>query len=289
MLFQLTQSSETVHLKDYSCVPVIAVGIEVSKSHSLSFPWTPPVAPKYFHWTLVTLDQCENHRQRFTVVIALNWWPFQWIVQTVPPTFVPPPIIMFFPSENVKHFTTILLLFTPKSRPTLCDPMDCSAPGFPVFHYLLEFAQTHVYQWCHPTISSSVVPFSSHLQSFQHQSLFTSGGQSTRASSSVLPMNIRGWFPLGWTGLISLFANRFFKTCSCREEEFPVIVQPFCHQSGEPQMKMNVSWLAEEIATRQHLDSWLSVLLLLSCQAHLIVWRSVPPWHGCLMFFFSMW
>ena len=64
--------------------------------------------------------------------------------------------------------------------------------------------------WCHPTISSSVVPFSSRLQSFPASGsflmsqLFTSGGQSIGASASVLPMNIQDWFPLGWTGWISL-------------------------------------------------------------------------------------
>ena len=66
-------------------------------------------------------------------------------------------------------------------------------------------------QWCHPTISSSVVPFFC-LQSFPASGsfpvsqLFTSGGQSpgASASASVLPMNIQGWFPLGWTGSISL-------------------------------------------------------------------------------------
>ena len=67
-------------------------------------------------------------------------------------------------------------------------------------------------QWCHPTISSSVISFSSFLQSFpasgsfQISQLFTSGGQSigVSASASVLPMNIQDCFPLGWTGLISL-------------------------------------------------------------------------------------
>ena len=62
--------------------------------------------------------------------------------------------------------------------------------------------------WCHPTISSSVVPFSSHLQpfpasrSFQMSQFFTSGGQSIDVSALVsgLPMNILDWFPLGWTG-----------------------------------------------------------------------------------------
>ena len=75
-------------------------------------------------------------------------------------------------------------------------------------------------QWCHPTISSSVIPFSFCLQSFPASGsllmswLFTSGGQSTRASvsASVLPMNIQAWFPLGLTGLISLLSNRLFKS-----------------------------------------------------------------------------
>ena len=67
-------------------------------------------------------------------------------------------------------------------------------------------------QWCHPTISSSVVPFSSCPQtltaseSFPVSQLFSSGGQSigVSASPSVLPKNIQGWFPLEWTGWISL-------------------------------------------------------------------------------------
>ena len=67
-------------------------------------------------------------------------------------------------------------------------------------------------QWCHSTISSSVVPFCSCLQSFPASAsfpmsqCFTSGGQiiGTSASTSVLPMNIQDWFPLGWTGWIFL-------------------------------------------------------------------------------------
>ena len=67
-------------------------------------------------------------------------------------------------------------------------------------------------QWCHPIILSSVIPFSSHLQSFpasgsfQMSQLFASGGQriGVSASTSVLPVNIQDWSPLGWTGWISL-------------------------------------------------------------------------------------
>ena len=81
-------------------------------------------------------------------------------------------------------------------------------------------------RWCHPTISSSFIPFSSHLQSFPASGsfpmsqLFTSGGQiiGASASASVLPMNNQGWFPLGLIGLISwqskglsrVFSSTFF-------------------------------------------------------------------------------
>ena len=65
-------------------------------------------------------------------------------------------------------------------------------------------------RWCHPTISSSVIPFSSCLQSFPASGSFlrswhfASGGQSIEASASVLLKNIQGWVPLGLTGLITL-------------------------------------------------------------------------------------
>ena len=70
-------------------------------------------------------------------------------------------------------------------------------------------------QWCHPSNSSSVVLFSSHLQSFPASGSFLmsqfseSGGQSigVSASASVLPMNIQDWFPLGWTGRIALLSK----------------------------------------------------------------------------------
>ena len=70
--------------------------------------------------------------------------------------------------------------------------------------------------WCHPTISSSVIPFSSCPQSFPASGsfpmsqFFTSGGQSIGVSdsASVLPRNIQDWLPLGWTGLISLWPTR---------------------------------------------------------------------------------
>ena len=99
-----------------------------------------------------------------------------------------------------------------KSCLTLCDPMDCSTPGFSVLHQLLEFAQTHVH-WVNYAIQQShpVTPFSCPQsfpasRSFLMSQLFTSGGLSIKASASasVLPKNIQGWFSLGLIGLISL-------------------------------------------------------------------------------------
>ena len=84
-------------------------------------------------------------------------------------------------------------------------------------------------QWCHPTISSSVVPFSSRLQSFPASGsfpasqFFASGGQSIRASASVLPMNIQDWFPLRLTGLTSLQSkglSRVFSNTTVQKHQF---------------------------------------------------------------------
>jgi len=83
--------------------------------------------------------------------------------------------------------------------------------------------------WCHPTISSSVIPFFSCLQSFPASGsfllsqFFTSGGQSIGVSASVFPMNIQDWFPLGWTGWISLQSkglSRVFNTTVQKHQFF---------------------------------------------------------------------
>ena len=93
-------------------------------------------------------------------------------------------------------------------------------------------------QWSPPAISPSVIPFSSYLQSFrasgsfQMSVLFTSGGQNigVSASTSVLPMNIQDWFPLGWTGCISLQSKRLSGVFS------NTIVQK--HQFFSPQLSL---------------------------------------------------
>ena len=95
------------------------------------------------------------------------------------------------------------------SCPTFCDPMGCGMPGFPVLHHLPELAQTHVH-WVgdiillsRPLLSPSTFNLrasGSFPVSCSHQ-VATIGDS---ASASVLPMNIQNWFPLGWTGWISL-------------------------------------------------------------------------------------
>ena len=97
--------------------------------------------------------------------------------------------------------------------PTLCNPINFRTPGFPVHHHLPEFAQTQLH-WlgdaiqpsCPLSCLSFCLPSFPASGSFPVSQLFASGGQSigASASASVLPMNIQDWFPLGWTGLISM-------------------------------------------------------------------------------------
>ena len=119
---------------------------------------------------------------------------------------------------------------------TLCDPMNCSTPGFLVIHYLLEFAQTPVH-WVRDAIQPShlLLPPSPPQTfpasgSFPASQLFTSGGQSIQASASasVLSMNIHGWFPLGLPGLISLLCKALwsvFSSTTVQKHQF-FVAQP---------------------------------------------------------------
>ena len=123
--------------------------------------------------------------------------------------------------------------------------MDRSMPGFPVHHQLPCPSCSNSCPsnwWCHPTISSSVVPFSSCLQScpesgsFPVSQFFASDGQriGVSASASVLPMNIQGWFPLGLTGWIFLQSkglSRVFSNTTVQKHQFfwwPEL--SFCHK-----------------------------------------------------------
>ena len=126
------------------------------------------------------------------------------------------PQSMGFPSKNTGCCWSVT-----KLCPTLCNPMNCSAPDFPFLHYLPEFVQTRVH-WisvpsnnhlilCHPhlhlpSIFPSIRVFS--IESALHRSIAAS------ASASVLPMNIQTWFPLGLTSWISLLSKGLPKVFS---------------------------------------------------------------------------
>ena len=131
--------------------------------------------------------------------------------------------LQFHPPHSVQ-FSSVAqscqILFNPNARP----PCTSSTPE-------VHSNPCPLSRWCHPTISSSVIPFSScpqsfpAVRSFQMSQLFASGGQSIRVSSSasVLPMNIQDWFPLGWTGLISLQSkglSRVFSNTTVQKHQF---------------------------------------------------------------------
>ena len=139
----------------------------------------------------------------------------------------------FFTSWATREASVQFSTFQLLSHVWLCDPMDCSTPGFLVHHQLPEACSNScpLNQWYHPTISPSVIPFSSCPQSrpasgsFQMSQFFTWGGPSIRvsASKSVLPMNTQDWSPLGWTGGISLQSkglSRVFSNTTVQKHQF---------------------------------------------------------------------
>ena len=136
--------------------------------------------------------------------------------------------------RGTAHFweTQWLHSLVTQSCPTLCDPMDCSTPGLPVHHQLPEFTQTHVH-WVSDAIQPSnplASPYSPTFNLSQHQGLFqwissSHGGQSigVSVSTSVLSMNIQDWFPLGWTGWISLLykgLSKVFSNTTVQKHQF---------------------------------------------------------------------
>ena len=147
-------------------------------------------------------------------------------------TWYPPPIPG--PRPTLIYLLDLLLFScsVAKSCLMLYDPMNCNTTGFPVLHYLLEFAQLMSIESLmpsnHPT---SVAPFSSCSQSFPASGslplswLFASGDQSIGASTSasVPPVNIQGWFPLGLTDSISLLSkglSRAFSSITVWKHQF---------------------------------------------------------------------
>ena len=165
-------------------------------------------------WSVIVMMLIRNKFYSMYCVLGIelrNWYllRFLWVVQLL---------------SSVQHFST-----------------PWSTPGFPVLHYLPEFAQTPVH-WvigAIPTISSSVTHISSCPQSFPAlgsfpvSRLFTSSGQGNvaSASASVLEVNIQGWFPLGLTGLISLLSKGLYKESSSAPQFKSIKFKSKCFQS----------------------------------------------------------
>ena len=134
---------------------------------------------------------------------------------------------MLFSSQLIIHLCKVSISSVQFSHSVVSDSLQphepqharppCPSPTPGVHPYPCPLSR-----WCHPTISSSVVPFSSCSQSFsasesfQMSQLFKSGGQSigVSASTSVLPMNTQDWSPLGWTGWISLQSKGLWRVFS---------------------------------------------------------------------------
>ena len=134
--------------------------------------------------------------------------------------------------SDIFVFNTVQISSVAQSCPTLCGPMNRSTPGLPVHHQLSEFTHScPSSQWCHPAISSSIVPVSSCPQalppskSFTMSQLFAWGRQSTGAPAlaSFLPKKSQGWSPSEWTGWISLPSkglSRVFSNTAVQKHQF---------------------------------------------------------------------
>ena len=176
---------------------------------------------------------------------------------------------------------------------TRCS-MDCSTPDFPVSSLSPWVCSNlcHMSRWCFPTTPSFIL-FSSCLQSFPASGSFpmhwpfTSGGQSIgiSASTSVLPMNIQGWFPFGLTDLISLLSKKPSRVF------FSTTIQKYPFFGAQPSLCSTsyiCTWLLEKIIAFEHTDLCHKVMSLLFdtlsrfvivCHTHICMAESLccPP------------
>ena len=161
----------------------------------------------------------------FLPIVMGSWWALHlgnWDCRIFTLIF-----LLWFTILCSFQFSSVTQLY-----PTVCDPMACSTPGYPVHHQLPELTQTQVYQVSdatqpsHPLCPLLLLPsiFPS-IRVFQMTQFFASGGQriGVSASASVLPMNIQNWSPLGWTGWIALQSkglSRVFPNTIAQKHQF---------------------------------------------------------------------
>ena len=181
-----------------------------------------------------------------------------------------------------------------KSCLTLYHPMDWGLPGFPVLNYLPEFAQIHAHwagdaSWpSHPLSSPSPA-----LSLSQHQALFqwvSSSHQVAKVlelqlSSSVLPMNIQGCFPLGWTGLISLqsegvsefLQHHSLKASFLRCSAFFIVQLSHPYMNTGKTIALTIWTFVDKVMSLLfNMLSWLVITFLPSSKRLLISWLQSP-------------
>ena len=164
------------------------------------------------------------HQASLSIIYSWSLLKFTSIKSVVPSNH----LILCHLLSSLYQFSSVALLC-----PTVCNSMDCSTLGSPVHHQFPGACSNSCpsSQWCHQIITSSVVPFSSCLQSFPTSGsfpvsqFFSLGGQSigVSASTSVLPMNIQDWFRLGCIGWISLQSkglSRVFSNTTVQKHQF---------------------------------------------------------------------
>ena len=167
------------------------------------------------HWVIIAMGVFSSCRMGTTLQLC---WGFSllWLLLLWP--------LGSGPQASVSSVLSLVRLFaTPW---TAAHQLPCPSPAPGVYSNSCPLSW-----WCHPTISFSVVPFSSRLQSFPASGsfpmspIFTSGWQNigVSASASVLPMNTQDWFPLGWSGWISLQSKgltRIFSNTTVQKHQF---------------------------------------------------------------------
>ena len=187
--------------------------LHVQGSFQRTFPTIPITCPALVRWTPAHPSGLSSS----LLLAFLHWTHIFWCS--------PGTISLHCISCGPVQFSSVT-----RSCPTLCNLQHARPPcPSPTPRACSNSCPSS--QWCHPTISSSVMPFSSRLQSFpasgpfkMSQSLASGGHRiGVSASASVLPMNIQDWFPLGWTGWISLQSkglSRVFSNTTVQRHQF---------------------------------------------------------------------
>ena len=177
------------------------------------------------------------------------------------------------------HFSSVA-----QSCPSVCNPKDCSTPGLPVHHHLLEFTQIHVHwvgdaiQLSHPL--SSLFPPAFNLS--QHQGLFKWINSSHEvakvlesASASVLPKNTQDWSPLGWTGWISSLSkglSRVFSNTTVQKHQFFGTQFFFIVQLSHPYMTIGKTIA---LTRRTFVGKVMSLLRFCQIEIQWLFWKGI--------------